>query len=62
MELMNYSGREQQRKGTVIANVQKFVFGETLPRGHGHRGRLSAYVYLLIESSINNRCLDYLMN
>ena len=44
MELASYSGREQQRKGTVIANVQKFVFGETLPRGHGHRGRLSAYV------------------
>lgn len=48
IELNAYSGREQQRKGTVIANVQKFVFGDTLPRGHGHRGRLSALVSFLI--------------
>lgn len=47
IELNAYSGREQQRKGTVIANVQRFVFGDTLPRGHGHRGRLSALVSFL---------------
>ena len=44
IELNSYMGRDQQRKGTVTKNVQMFVFGEKLPRGHGHRGRLSSLV------------------
>lgn len=48
-ELHAYSGREQQKRGTVLSNVQLFVFGETLPRGHGHRGRISALMSLLFD-------------
>ena len=44
LELNNYKGRDQQKKGTVLENVQIFVFGEKLPRGHGHRGRISGFV------------------
>lgn len=43
-ELNVYTGREQQMKGAVTANTQLAVFGTVLPRGHGHRGRLSGYV------------------
>lgn len=43
-ELKSYKGREQQKKGTVMGNTQRFVFGEMLPRGHGHRGRISGLV------------------
>lgn len=48
-ELHAYNGREQQKRGTVLSNVQLFVFGETLPRGHGHRGRISALMSLLFD-------------
>ena len=48
-ELHAYNGREQQKRGTVLSNVQMFVFGETLPRGHGHRGRISALMSLLFD-------------
>ena len=43
-ELNQYTGREQQMKGVVTNNTQLFVFGATLPRGHGHRGKISGYV------------------
>ena len=42
-----YTGREQQMKGVVTSNTQLFVFGTTLPRGHGHRGQLSGFVVVL---------------
>lgn len=48
-ELHVYCGREQQKRGTVLASVQQFVFGETLPRGHGHRGRISTLMSSLFD-------------
>lgn len=32
-----------------MANTQKFVFGASLPRGHGHRGRISGLVCFLFR-------------
>ena len=43
-ELNAYHGRDQQMKGVVTNNTQMHVFGAILPRGHGHRGRLSSQV------------------
>ena len=43
-ELNAYHGRDQQMKGVVTNNTQMHVFGAILPRGHGHRGRLSSHV------------------
>ena len=43
-ELNAYHVRAQHMTGVVTNNTQLHVFGAILPRGHGHRGRLSSQV------------------
>ena len=58
-ELNQYTGREQQMKGVVTNNTQLFVFGVTLPRGHGHRGQISGFVKAMLFGIIA-RCPDFI--
>ena len=48
-ELDSYSGRIQQRKGSVTRSTQLLLFGEELPRGHGYKGKLSSKISLLFD-------------
>ncbi|KNB43549.1 3-hydroxyisobutyrate dehydrogenase [Blastocystis sp. subtype 4] len=48
-EIRCYSGREQQKKGTITRNAQRTLFGEELPRGHGYKGKLSTKLSSLYD-------------
>lgn len=48
-ELDGYTGRIQQRKGSVTRSTQLLLFGEELPRGHGYKGKLSSKISLLFD-------------
>ena len=48
-EIEGYQGRDQQKKGYIMKNVQRRLFGEELPRGHGYKGKLSTKMSILYD-------------
>ena len=48
-EIDLYTGKEQQKKGTIMRSAQRKLFGMELPRGHGHKGKISSKMSLLYD-------------
>ncbi|KAK8829536.1 hypothetical protein WA556_005454, partial [Blastocystis sp. ATCC 50177/Nand II] len=48
-EIDMYTGKEQQKKGTIMRTAQQKLFGMELPRGHGHKGKISSKMSLLYD-------------
>ena len=47
--ISEYTGRDQQKKGQIMRAAQKILFGTELPRGHGHKGKLSTKMSALYD-------------
>lgn len=48
-EIDLYTGKEQQKKGTIMRLAQRKLFGMELPRGHGHKGKISSKMSFLYD-------------